>query len=165
MVKRFTPGTEEDDGSDKLVGEVISFFAHMLVALAAWIVMMLIGYALHPPYVPQVVVFALSTFVPLVAGYFVTRFRPNKMAAHIWLGGVIWLLFLSLWIIDLPTGPNACNNCSATEKIVRTLFSIPSPSGLLDDNGPLFGTWPAMAMIGYAVGAGLVLTTKKKQQD
>jgi hypothetical protein len=163
MVKLLNPGAEEDDGSEKLINEIFAFFVHVLIALAAWIAMMMVGYTIHPASVPQVAVFALSMFVPLVVGYLVMRFRPNEMAAHIWLAGIIWLLFLSLWIIDLPTGPNACNNCSATEKIVRTLFSIPSPSGLLDDNGPFFGTWPAMAMIGYAIGAGLVLTKKKQQ--
>jgi hypothetical protein len=88
--------------------------------------------------------------------------RPSEIAPHIWLAGIIWLLFLSLWLLDLPTGPNACNQCAPTEKLVRSFFSYPNPSGLIDDNGPFFGTWPAIATIGYAVGAGLVHSRRKK---
>jgi len=37
------------------------------------------------------------------------------------------------------------------------LFSIPTPSGLIDDDGPFLGTWPAVALIGYSIGAALAL--------
>jgi hypothetical protein len=65
----------------------------------------------------------------------------------------------------MPTGPNACYQCSATEKLTRTLFSIPRPSGLIDDNGPIYGTWPAAALFGYAIGARLALRQRKANQD
>jgi hypothetical protein len=39
----------------------------------------------------------------------------------------------------------------------RTFFSLPKPSGLIDDDGPILGTWPAAALIGYAIGAQLAL--------
>jgi hypothetical protein len=162
MVKLVTTEVESDDGSEGLTHQVYAFFAHSFLALVAWGAMMLLGYVINPEYIPQIVIFALSFLIPLVAGALIVGARPSQIAPHIWLAGIIWLLFLSLWIIDLPTGPNACNQCSATEKIVRSLFSYPSPSGLMDDNGPFFGSWPAIATIGYAVGAGIVQARRKQ---
>jgi hypothetical protein len=64
-------------------------------------------------------------------------------------------MIIALWILDMPTGPNACVQCDAAEKITRTFFSLPGPSGLIDDDGPFIGTWPAAALFGYALGARL----------
>ena len=83
------------------------------------------------------------------------------MATHVWLVGLIWLLIVSLWVLDMPTGPNACFQCGATEKLTRTFFSLPRPSGLIDDNGPFFGTWPAAALLGYSIGARLALRRRR----
>jgi hypothetical protein len=146
-----------DEGSDRLSRQVVSFFLHTLIALGAWLALMLAGYALNPAGVSQMVILALSIVVPLAVGYFVTRMRQDEMAGHVWLAGVIILLIVSLWILDMPTGPNLCFECSATEKLTRTLFSFPGPSGLIDNNGPFFATWPAAACLGYSIGAKLVL--------
>jgi len=91
--------------------------------------------------------------VPMLTGYIVSRFWQSEMATVVSLLGVIWVLLFSIWVLDLPTGPNMCEQCAATERLSRTLFSYPSPSGLLDDNGPFFATWPAAALIGYSIGA------------
>jgi hypothetical protein len=79
------------------------------------------------------------------------------MATLVWLVGLTWILIIALWILDMPTGPNACFQCDATEKISRTFLSLPSPSGLIDDDGPFIGTWPAAALFGYAIGAKLAM--------
>jgi hypothetical protein len=79
------------------------------------------------------------------------------MAASVWLLGLIWLLIISLWVLDMPTGPNQCFQCDATDKLTRTFFSIPRPSGLIDDDGPFIGTWPAAALVGYSIGAWLAI--------
>lgn len=155
----------EDDASDKLSHQILAFFLHSIIALGAWVALMLAGYALNPRSVSQGVVLVLSLLVPMIVGYFITRAKPDEMAGHIWLAGLIWLLIISLWILDMPTGPNACDHCGATEKLTRTLFSIPRPSGLIDDNGPFFGTWPAAALIGYAIGARLVLGKKSTPSE
>jgi hypothetical protein len=155
---------DNDDGSEKLSRQALSFFMHVLIALGAWIALMMIGYAVNTP-VSQMVIFALSILFPLIAGFFVVRMKPDEMAGHVWLAGLIWLLVICLWILDMPTGPNACYQCSATEKLSRTLFSIPRPSGLIDDNGPVYGTWPAAALFGYAIGARLALRQHKANQD
>jgi hypothetical protein len=118
---------------------------------------MLVGYALNPPAVSQTFILFMSIFVPLVVGFIITRFTQDEMAPLVWLVGLIWILIVSLWILDMPTAPNACLQCGATEKLTRTLFSYPSPSGLIDNDGPFLCTWPAAALIGYAIGARLAL--------
>lgn len=152
---------DDDDGSQKLSQQAVSFFLHIVIALGAYLAFMLAGYAINPASVPQAVVLLFSMLVPLAAAYVVVRTRPDEMAAHIWLAGVVWMLLISLWILDMPTGPNACFECGATEKLSRTLFSLPKPSGLIDNNGPFFGTWPAAALVGYSLGARLALRRKR----
>lgn len=147
--------SDEDDASNNLSRQAISFFVHILIALGAWFGFMLVGTAINPVGVPQGAILLMSAAIPLAIGYLVVRRRPSTMAEHIWLAGLIWVLIISLWILDMPTGPNMCNECGASDKLVRTLFSLPEPSGLIDNNGPFFCTWPAAALMGYAIGARL----------
>jgi hypothetical protein len=153
--------TDEDDGTDKLSQQALSFALHTILAVGSWLLLMLAGYALNPASVSQMIVLLLSILVPMVAGNLVARMRRDEMATHVWLVGLIWLLIVSLWVLDMPTGPNACYQCSATEKLTRTFFSLPHPSGLVDDNGPFFGTCPAAALLGYSIGARLALRRRR----
>jgi hypothetical protein len=57
--------------------------------------------------------------------------------------------------------PNQCFQCDATDKLTRTFFSIPKPSGLIDDDGPFLATWPAAALVGYSIGAWLAFRRLK----
>lgn len=148
---------EQERDSTKLSDQAISFFTHTILALGIWLLLMLAGYAINPSQVSQAIILALSLAVPLTAGFFINRFRQDDMATAVWLVGLILLLIMSLWILDMPTGPNACFQCGATEKLTRTFFSLPSPSGLIDNDGPFFGTWPAAALVGYSIGARLSL--------
>jgi hypothetical protein len=118
---------------------------------------MFVGYALQPSGISQLIITVLSLAVPLLVGFFVTRSRQDEMASVVWLAGLIWMLIISLWILDMPTGPNQCFQCDATEKLSRTFFSLPRPSGLIDNDGPFLGTWPAAALIGYSIGARMSL--------
>jgi hypothetical protein len=124
---------------------------------------MLIGYAVNPQGVPQLVILLLSLAVPLIVGFIVTRIRQDDMATVVWLLGLIWLMIVALWIVDMPTRPNECFQCGVTEKLSRTLFSLPRPSGLIDDDGPFIGTWPAAALVGYSIGAALALRRKAQK--
>ena len=151
---------DEDEAGEKLSRQAIAFFLHAAVGLAAWIGLMLLGYAIQPS-VPQSVILLFSILVPCMAGFVFTRMKPDSMAGHVWLAGLIWIMIMSLWILDMPTGPNACNECGAGEKLTRSLLSLPRPSGLIDDNGPFLCTWPAAALIGYSIGARLVLRRRK----
>jgi hypothetical protein len=36
------------------------------------------------------------------------------------------------------------------------------PSGLIDDDGPFIGTWPAAALLGYAIGARFSLRRRSR---
>ena len=145
--------SDEDGYLPQLGSQALSCFLHTLLALGTWVGLMFAGYALNPQGVSQPLILVLSMVVPMVTGYIVSRFWRSEMATVVALLGVIWVLLFCIWLLDLPTGPNMCDQCAATERLSRTLFSFPSPSGLLDDNGPFFATWPAAALIGYSIGA------------
>lgn len=154
---------EEDEQERRvhsLGRQAISFFMHSAIAIAVWIAMMLAGYAANPANVSQSVVLLLSVAIPLVVGFAINHFRQDEMAALVWLLGLIWFMSVALWIVDMPTAPNQCYKCMLGEKLSRTFFSIPSPSGLIDDDGPFVGTWPAAALAGYSIGARLALRRK-----
>jgi hypothetical protein len=145
----------EDQGTSKLSRQALSFFLHSILALASWLGLMLVGYALNPTGVSQWAILALSAVVPLLVGLLVARIHWSDMAPQVWLLGLIWMLIVCLWVVDMPTGPNQCFQCGATEKLTRTFLSLPRPSGLIDNDGPFLGTWPAAALLGYSLGAQL----------
>ena len=154
--------TDEGKNDSRLSGQAVSFFLHTMLALGSWLGLMLLGYFLNPPAISQPLILAFSMLVPLAVGNIVTRFRQDEMAALVWLVGLIWLLIISLWILDMPTGPNECFQCGATEKLARTLLSLPKPSGLIDNDGPFLGTWPAVALAGYSIGARFALRRRPR---
>ncbi len=160
-----TSYTEEDRNQARLSGQAASFFLHTVLALGSWLALIFLGYTLNPPAVSQWVILLLSFVVPFAVGHIVTRFRQDEMATLVWLVGLISMLILSLWILDMPTGPNACFQCDATEKLTRTFFSVPKPSGLIDNDGPFFGTWPAAALLGYSIGARLAMRKRIQEED
>ena len=141
--------------------QALTFFGHASLALLTWLALMLLGYLVNPQNVPQTVILTVSVLAPLAVGVLVNRARQSEMATAVWLLGVIWFMIVALWIVDMPTGPNQCFQCGLGEKLSRTFLSIPSPSGLIDDDGPFLATWPAAALIGYAVGARLALKEAK----
>ncbi len=145
----------EEHHQSRLSAQALSFFLHSLLALGSWMALMLLGYLINPAGVPQLAILLLSAAVPLGVGYLIARVHPVEMATLVWLLGLIWFLIVCLWILDMPTGPNQCFQCGASEKITRTFFSLPRPSGLIDNDGPFLGTWPAVALFGYSIGAKL----------
>lgn len=153
---------EENRLSSNLLQQGGVVLLHSFVALATWAALMAGGYALNRPEVAQGLILALSVCVPLVVGFLFNHIRQDRLAGTVWLVGVIWFLILALWVLDMPTGPNACFQCDATAKITRTFFSYPSPCGLIDNDGPFFATWPAAALFGYSMGAGLAM--KKRDE-
>lgn len=156
---------DDENNSSKFSQQALSFIVHIALALGSWLALMFVGYVLNPPGIPQVAILALSFLVPFGVGNVVTRYRQDEMAPLVWLIGLIWVLIISLWILDMPTGPNQCFQCDATEKLTRTFFSLPKPSGLIDDDGPFLCTWPAAAFLGYAIGAGLALKKRTEAND
>jgi hypothetical protein len=156
---------DDENSSSKFSQQALSFIVHIALALGSWLALMFVGYVLNPPAIPQFAILALSFLVPFGVGNIVTRYRQDEMAPLVWLIGLIWFLIISLWILDMPTGPNQCFQCDATEKLTRTFFSLPKPSGLIDDDGPFLCTWPAAAFLGYAIGAGLALKKRVEVND
>jgi hypothetical protein len=146
-----------------LARQALSFSLHTLVALASWIALMLLGYAVNPAGISQSVILILSLAVPLAVGWIVSRIHPSEMAAIVWLAGFIWLMIVGLYVLDLPTGPGRCFHCGAMEKLSRTFFSLPDASGLMDDDGPFLGTWPAAALVGYSIGAWLGMRGRTRE--
>jgi hypothetical protein len=145
----------------KLSHQVVWFFLHSLFAVAAWFALMLGGNALNPVGVPQWAILALSIVVPLILGFFVNALHQDDMGSIVWLLGITWFMIAALWILDMPTDANTCFHCTATEKLTRTFFSFPRPSGLIDDDGPFVATWPAAALVGYSIGAKMGLVKRK----
>jgi hypothetical protein len=151
-----------DTAENQIFRQIFSFLLHAVLALLAWAALMAAGYALNLPQVPQQMILVLSLFVPLVAGFAINYFRQDQSASIVWLLGLVWFLIIALWVMDMPTGPNECFQCDATDKLSRTFFSTPSPSGLIDNDGPFIATWPAVALLGYAIGARLALKNTEK---
>ena len=95
-----------------------------------------------------------------VVGNIFTRIKQNDMGPYTWLVGLIWFLIVCLWILDMPTGPNQCYHCDASEKLYLTFFSPSEDSGLIDGQGRFVGTWPFAAFVGYGIGARIALKKK-----
>lgn len=163
MISALLEEEQQERRAPSLSAQALSLLLHALVAQASWIALMLVGYALNPQNASQSLILALSAVVPLLVGLAVNHFRQAQMATVVWLLGVIWFMSAALWVIDMPTGPYQCFHCSITEKLSRTFFSFPQPSGLIDDDGPFLGTWPAVAFIGYSIGARLALRRRAAQ--
>lgn len=157
--------SEEEQFLEKLASQAGSFGLHVLLALGTWLGFMFLGYVVNPPTLSQWLILALSLLLPAFSGYMVSRFWQSEMATVIWLLGVIWTIVFCIWLLDLRTGPGLCDHCEASERIARTLFSFPAPSGLIDNNGPFFATWPAASLIGYSIGAALARKMHKAEPE
>jgi len=159
----------DDYGHDSIpaliFNRIFLFFKHCAIALGWWLGIMLLGYAINPPGIPQGVILALSIAVPLVVGFSRQRAHRDEMASRVWLFGFLWALVICLYVLSLPAGPHACSQCDATDKLARTFLSIPRPSGLLDNDGPFLATWPAAALVGYSVGARMAYRRKRPVPD
>jgi len=152
-METFLHGDLKRESAPTLGRQAVSFFLHSMVAITVWIGLMLLGYALNPVGVSQWLILLVSMAVPLVIGLILAKIHPSEMATAVWMVGFIWLMIVALYVLDLPTGPGQCDQCGATDKLSRTFFSLPSPSGLIDDDGPFIATWPAAALVGYSIGA------------
>jgi hypothetical protein len=152
---------EEEEKVSNLAEQALWVFIHTLMALGSWVAMVLFISVLRPESVPVLITTALSFSIPFIVGNIFTRIKQNEMAPYTWLIGLIWFLIICLWILDMPTGPNQCYHCDASQKIYLTFFSFTEDSGLIDGQGRFVGTWPAVAFIGYGIGSSLALKRRK----
>jgi hypothetical protein len=152
---------DDEEKVNDLAKQALWVLIHTLLAISSWVAMILLISSFRQENVPVLVTLALSFVVPFVVGNIFTRFRQNDMAPHTWLIGLIWFLIICLWILDMPTGPNQCYHCDASEKIYLTFFSPSEDSGLIDGQGRFVGTWPAVAFIAYSIGSRIALKKKR----
>ena len=152
---------EEEEKVGNLGQQTLWIGIHSLLAIGSWAAMIVLVTISHPPNLPVILTLALSFGAPFLVGFLFNRIRQNDMAPYVWLVGLIGFLIVCLWILDMPTGPNQCYHCDASEKLYLTFFSLNEDSGLIDGQGRFVGTWPFAAFIGYAIGSRLALKRKK----
>ncbi|GGH12950.1 hypothetical protein [Silvibacterium dinghuense] len=143
--------------SAEMVRQAAWFLLHSLFGLLAWAVMMGVVTLFHPESVPAIVTLALSFLIPLAAGFLIVRMRASNVATLTWLAGLVWFMIVGLWVLDMPTGPDACYRCGPGDKLWFTFFSLHWDSGMADGQGRFLGTWPATAMLAYSIGAKLAM--------
>jgi hypothetical protein len=152
----------EEDNSSNIGSQALWVALHTLIALGTWVAMMGAITLMNPQTVPVAITWSLSFIFPFLMGFLFTKVKQNEMAPYTWLIGVIWFLIICLWILDMPTGPNQCYHCDATQKMALTFFSTTEDSGLIDGQGRFIGTWPATALIAYGIAATFALGKKKR---
>jgi len=139
-----------------LIREALWFGAHTLAAVAV-LALVVGGIALLRPDAdsigPKLLGTALAVLAPMAAGFLIARQQQNRIAAYIWISGLLVFSIVCVFVLDLPTGKGLCEKCGAIEKLWRTFFDISHGSGLMSGDGLLIGTWIPLATIGYAVGA------------
>ena len=109
------PLLQENEVAPKAAGlsnQAVSFFAQTALALGSWLGLMALGYVLNPQGISQAVILVLSAGVPLIAGFFINAKRQNEMATAVWLVGLVWMLIVCLWILDMPTAPMPAFNAT-----------------------------------------------------
>jgi hypothetical protein len=133
--------------------QAISFFAHIILSLVVYALLMGAITLINPGAMPAVVTTALVLLIPLAVGYLIHLKLRNSSAPTIWIAGVLWLLMVMVYVLEMPTGPGKCQYCGVVAKIWYTLFSVTADSNLMAGEGRLIATWPALAVIGYSFGA------------
>jgi hypothetical protein len=153
---------QEEEARVSTLGEqALWVLIHLLLAAGSWAAMMAAITFAKPDSIPVLVTLALSFSLPFLVGNVFTRWKQNDMAPYTWLIGLIWFLIICLWVLDMPTGPNQCYHCDASQKLWLTFFSPSEDSGLIDNEGRMLGTWPAVAFIGYGIGARMALKRRR----
>jgi hypothetical protein len=146
----------------RMFSQAVWFFLHTLFSLLAWVALMLVITLFHPYSVPAIITLTISCLVPMAAGFIIVKIRSSEVATLTWLAGMVLFMIVALWVLDMPTGPGACFRCGAPQKLWLTFFSLHEDSGMLDGQGRLLGTWPAVAMIGYAIGAKIAMRSVER---
>ena len=140
--------------------EALWFILHSLVAVTV-LALVVAAIALGRPdpdsIPPKLIGTALALLIPSIAGFLIVRQQQNRIAAFVWISGLLVFSVVCVFVLDLPTGNGLCEKCGAIEKLWRTFFDIAHGSGLMSGDGLLFGTWIPLSMIGYAVGAKCAL--------
>jgi hypothetical protein len=153
-------GNPTDKSASALVRDAFLFAAHTLVAvviLAAIVFAIYLSGASIESDQPKIIATGLALLAPMAVGFLIARIRKDRVAGYVWIAGILTFSIVSVWVLDLPTGPGLCEKCGALEKLYRTFFAIDNGSGLMAGDGLLVGAWIPLSMIGYSLGAKLGL--------
>jgi lysylphosphatidylglycerol synthetase-like protein (DUF2156 family) len=146
-----------DKSPEEILSQIASFFAQIIISLLAYGALVLILDAVNPLNMPAIITTLLVFAVAFTVAYLLHMNGRKTEAPSIWIAGVVWILMVTVYVLELPTGPGKCENCTAMSKIGLTLFDMVQGSNLMNGAGRLIGTWPALTMIGYAMGASRAL--------
>jgi len=137
----------------ELAAEAFWFFAHSFISLLVYVGLLGVVQLIKPQAPSMLLATLLAFAIPGVAGWIIAMIWPNEIARYVWIFGLIYFSIVCVYVLDLPTGPGLCEHCGALGKLIETLITFNHPSGLLYGSGNALGTWPALANIGYAIGA------------
>jgi hypothetical protein len=154
---------------ERMLRQAASFALHVFISLLVYATLFFLCSFLNtsnwPGDWPAIVATLLVTFVPFGVAYLIHLRGEPTSAPFIWIAGVVWLLMVTVYVLELPTGPGKCEHCTAVSKIWLTLFDLTTDSNLVEGAGRVIGTWPALAMIGYSVGARFVLQRRFRDTE
>jgi hypothetical protein len=146
-----------DKSPEQIATQIFSFILHIIISLVVYLALFFVLSVVNPTDMPALVVTLLVFALTFVVAYLIHMGGRMTSAPAIWVAGVVWLLMVMVYVLELPTGPGKCEFCTATSKIGLTLFDMAQGSNLMNGEGRVIGTWPALAMIGYAIGARVAL--------
>lgn len=146
-----------DKSLEQILSQIASFFIHIIFSLLIFVALFMFISFVNPTDLPAIITTLLTFLVPMVGAYLIHMRGVRTEGPNIWIAGVVWLLMVMVYVLELPTGPGKCEHCTAVSKIALTLFTMTEGSNLMNGEGRLWGTWPALAMIGYSVGAAMSL--------
>jgi hypothetical protein len=146
-----------DKSPEQILSQIGSFFAQIIISLLVYAALFFVLNLINPVDMPKLLITLLVFVVAFGVSYLLHMSGRRTEAPAIWIAGVVWMMMVTVYVLELPTGPGRCEYCSAMQKISLTLFNMFEGSNLMNGDGRLLGTWPALAMIGHAVGATYAL--------
>lgn len=147
---------------ERMFRQAVSFCLHIFISLLIYAAIFLGISYFNPVDWPALATTMLVFALPMVLAYGIHLRGTTTEGGHIWIAALVWLLMVTVYVLELPTGPGSCEHCTAFSKIWLTLFDLNTDSNLISGAGRVVGTWPALAVIGYSIGAGLSLRRQKE---
>jgi hypothetical protein len=97
-----------DKSPEQMALQITSFIVHILISLAVYLAIFLVLTIVNPTDIPAILVTLLSFVLPLAVAYMIHISGRRTAAPAIWIAGVVWLLMVMVYVLELPTGPGRC---------------------------------------------------------
>ena len=94
-----------DKSPEQMALQITSFIVHILIALAVYLGIFLVLTVINPTEIPAIFVTLLVFVLPLAVAYFIHTSGRRTAAPAIWIAGVVWMLMVMVYVLELPTGP------------------------------------------------------------